>query len=66
MDVNLMRYHRVQWGETLATVAKLYYNDGKLAVFIYQHNREVIANPNVIYPGQRLHIPYTMVTNDDN
>ena len=60
------RTHRVQWGETLATLAKLYYDDGKLAVFIYQHNREAIPNPNNIYPGQLLHIPYMHVTNDDN
>ena len=60
------RYHRVQWGETLATLAKLYYGDGKLAVFIYQHNREAIINPNNIYPGQLLHIPYMQVTADDN
>jgi len=64
--MNIMRTHRVQWGETLATLAKLYYNDGKMAVFIYQHNREIIANPNNIYPGQLLHIPYMHVTNDDN
>ena len=60
------RYHRVQWGETLATLAKLYYEDGKLAVFIYQHNREIISNPNNIYPGQLICIPYMRVTNDDN
>ena len=64
MDV--VRYHRVQWGETLATLAKLYYDNGKLAVFIYQHNRELITNPNNIYPGQLLHIPYRHVTTDDN
>lgn len=64
--MNEIRYHRVQWGETLATLAKLYYDDGKLAVFIYQHNRETITNPNNIYPGQLLHIPYMRVTNDDN
>ena len=61
-----VRYHRVQWGETLATLAKLYYDDATLAVFIYQHNRQLIPNPNNIYPGQLIHIPYTLVTADDN
>lgn len=64
--MDTVRYHRVQWGETLATVAKLYYSDASLAPFIYQHNREQIANPNNIYPGQMLHIPYTKLTADDN
>ena len=66
IEQDKIRHHRVQWGETLATLAKLYYNDGKLAVYIYQHNREAIPNPNNIYPGQLLHIPYMHVTNDDN
>ena len=61
-----IRYHRVQWGETLATLAKLYYDDPKLAVYIYQHNRQIITNPNNIYPSQLLHIPHIQVTNDDN
>ena len=60
------RTHRVQWGETLATLAKLYYHDGNLAVFIYQHNRGTIANPNLIYPGQLLTIPYFAPAYDDN
>ena len=66
IEQDKIRHHRVQWGETLATLAKLYYDDGKLAVLIYQHNREAIPNPNNIYPGQLLHIPYMHVTNDDN
>jgi nucleoid-associated protein YgaU len=64
--MQMVRYHRVQWGETLATVAKMYYGDAGLAAFIYQHNRGIITNPNNIYPGQLLHIPHTMVTDDDN
>ena len=64
--MNEIRYHRVQWGETLATLAKLYYDDGKLAVFIYQHNREIIANPNNIYPGQLLEIPPHRMADHDN
>ena len=64
--MNSMRTHRVQWGETLATLAKLYYNDGKMAVFIYQHNREIIANPNNIYPGQLLEIPHHRMADHDN
>ena len=64
--MDTIRYHRVQWGETLATLAKLYYDDGKLAVFIYQHNREIIANPNNIYPGQLLEIPQHRMADHDN
>lgn len=63
---NQTRYHRVQWGETLATLAKLYYDNAGLAVFVYQHNRDAIPNPNNIYPGQLLTIPYIHVTADDN
>lgn len=59
MDV--IRYHRVQPGETLATLSKLYYGTPYNVGVIYQHNRHYIKNPNVIYPGQKLCIPYLNV-----
>jgi nucleoid-associated protein YgaU len=62
--INPIRYHRVQWGETLATLAKLYYDDINMAIFIYTHNRVQIQNPNVIYPGQLIAIPHANLTGE--
>ena len=59
-----IRYHRVQYGETLATLAKMYYNCADThdvivhAQYIYQHNSAFIPNPNVIFPGQLLALPH--------
>ena len=48
-------------GETLATLSKLYYGTPENVGVIYNHNRSYIKNPNVIYPGQRLCIPYLSI-----
>lgn len=53
-----MRFRIVEYGDTLATLAKMYYNDPSLGTVIYQHNRDYIADPNMLYPGQRLCIPF--------
>lgn len=55
-----LRMHRVEPGETLASLAKYYYGDGctKYALVIWQHNRDIVADPNQIYPGQELAIPH--------
>lgn len=47
----------VQSGDTLWALAKKYYGDGSLYTKIYEANKDVISNPNLIYPGQVLTIP---------
>lgn len=54
----MIRYHTVRPGETLEGLAKKYYGDRKLAMFIYKHNEQYIRDPNVIYPGQKIIIPH--------
>lgn len=56
-----IREHRVRLGETLQSIAEDYYGKGcarQYALVIYQHNRDELSNPNVIYPGQLLVIPH--------
>jgi nucleoid-associated protein YgaU len=60
MDL-LTRTHRVQYGDTLASLAKLYYGDETLYAYIYQHNRHYIAQMNQLSPGQVLTIPFLPV-----
>lgn len=53
------RYYTVVSGDTLWGIATRYYGSGSQWPKIYAANVGVIGpNPNLIYPGQRLRIPY--------
>jgi len=52
-----VRYHTVQEGETLFTLAQRYYNDGDQFVEIYRQNRQVLRTPDVLPAGTVLIIP---------
>lgn len=47
----------VKRGDTLWAIAKKYYGNGAQYPKIYNANRNIIKNPNLIYPGQKLVIP---------
>lgn len=51
------KYHVVKKGESIWTIARQYYGKGALWTKIYNANKGIIKNQNVIYPGQRLLIP---------
>jgi LysM repeat protein len=53
------RTYTVRSGDTLSLIAERYYHNASRWQWIYQANRSKIANPNVIYVGQRLTIPYS-------
>ncbi len=52
-------YHVVAAGDSLWKIAAQYYGDGRLWTKIYEDNKDVIANPDVIYVGMRLVIYLT-------
>ena len=51
------RVYVVRRGDTLWAIAKKYYGNGAQYPKIYNANRNIIKNPNLIYPGQKLVIP---------
>ena len=55
--VQKVEYYEIQSGDTLPAIAKRYY--GKVSEYprIFEANREVIRDPNLIYPGQKIRIP---------
>jgi len=51
------RFHSVSEGETLGQISAQYYGTPSAFNKIFEANRNIISNPNMIYPGQKLIIP---------
>jgi len=51
------QYHIVEKGDTLSKIAQQYYGDARLYPQIFEANRNILSDPNKIYPGQKLLIP---------
>lgn len=51
------RYYTIESGDTLSKIAKEHYGDPNAYDKIFEANREVIGDPDKIYPGQRIRIP---------
>lgn len=52
-----VEYYVIQKGDSLSAIAKRYYGNAKHYPRIFDANREVIKDPNLIYPGQKIRIP---------
>jgi len=52
-----VEYYIIQKGDTLSKIAKHYYGDANAYPKIFEANREVIKDPNLIFPGQKVRIP---------
>lgn len=50
-------YYVIKSGDTLGKVAKQFYGDAMQYPKIFEANREVIQDPNKIFPGQKIRIP---------
>ena len=50
-------YYTVQAGDTLWSIAQHFYGNGDEWQQIYNANRNLISNPNLIYPNQVFYIP---------
>ena len=51
------RTYTVRKGDTLSAIAKEYYGDANKWRKIYEANRDLIDNPDLIHPGQTFKIP---------
>ncbi|MDL5366958.1 LysM peptidoglycan-binding domain-containing protein [Xanthomonas sp. NCPPB 2654] len=47
----------VKPGDSLSKIAKLHYGDGNAWTRIFEANRDVLDDPDKIYPGQTLKLP---------
>ena len=51
------RFYTVQSGDTLSKIAREYYGDANAYMRIFEANRPMLKDPDLIYPGQALRIP---------
>lgn len=49
--------YTVQKGDSLSKIAKRFYGDGNAWKRIFEANRDVLDDPDKIFPGQNLRIP---------
>lgn len=52
-----VEYYVIQSGDSLSKIAKEYYQDAMEYPRIFEANKEVIKDPDLIYPGQKIRIP---------
>jgi len=52
-----VEYYVIKSGDTLSAIAQRFYGNGSEYPKIFEANREVIKNPDLIYPGQKIRIP---------
>ena len=52
-----VRIYEVKAGDTLSKIAKQEYGDANAYMVIFEANKDILKNPNLIHPGQKLKIP---------
>ena len=50
-------FYEIVSGDTLGAVAKKFYGKASAYMKIFEANRDIISDPNKIYPGQKIRIP---------
>lgn len=57
LQPNNVEYYVIESGDTLSKIAKKYYGNANAYPKIFEANKEVIKNPDLIFPGQKIRIP---------
>ena len=52
-----VQYYTIERGDTLSGIAKRFYGDAMKYPALFEANREIIEDPDKIYPGQKIRIP---------
>lgn len=50
-------FYTIEKGDSLWKIASHHYGDGNKWQALFEANREVIKDPDLIYPGQRIRVP---------
>ncbi len=52
-----VHYYEIEKGDSLWKIAERFYGNGMMHKEIFEANREVIQDPDLIFPGQKIRIP---------
>jgi nucleoid-associated protein YgaU len=52
-----VKIYEVKSGDTLSKIAKAEYGNANAYMVIFEANRDILKDPNMIHPGQKLKIP---------
>ena len=52
-----VEFYEIVSGDTLGGIAKRFYGKASKYTKIFEANRDIISDPNKIYPGQKIRIP---------
>ncbi len=52
-----VEFYVIEKGDSLSAIAKKFYGDGNAYPRIFEANREVIKDADLIFPGQKIRIP---------
>ncbi len=52
-----VEFYEIQKGDTLWAISQKFLGNGARYTEIFEANKEVIKNPDLIYPGQKIRIP---------
>lgn len=50
-------FYEIVKGDTLGAISKKFYGKASAYMRIFEANRDIISDPNKIYPGQKIRIP---------
>jgi nucleoid-associated protein YgaU len=56
-DSAYTQWYEVKKGDTLSKIAEQFYGDPKLYTTIFDANKDILTNPDLIQIGQKLRIP---------
>ena len=56
-EVSKDAFYEIKSGDTLGGIAKNFYGKASQYMRIFEANRDIISDPNKIYPGQKIRIP---------
>ena len=56
-EVSKDEFYEIKSGDTLGAISKQFYGKSSQYMRIFEANRDIISDPNKIYPGQKIRIP---------